>query len=191
MENPAAPPGKTYRYARPERERRFLLAEVPKGWVGRRTQIIDRYITGTQFRLRRTTETAGSRTEIYHKLTQKIASPIGGPGIINTLYIDRHEYAVFEALPAMTLSKVRLSIPPFGVDTFSGELTGLVLAEIEFETDEAMHEFHAPFFSVAEVTKDNRFTGGFLCTASRSDLLAALEEFGLGEQGPSATAPGE
>jgi len=43
--NPSAPPGKSQQYAKPERERRFLLAEVPVGEIERATKITDRSLS--------------------------------------------------------------------------------------------------------------------------------------------------
>src|SRR5687768_3123405 len=69
--NPSAPPGKSQQYAKPERERRFLLAEVPVGEIERATKITDRYFLGTRLRLRHMIETRGDATRTYYKLTQK------------------------------------------------------------------------------------------------------------------------
>jgi hypothetical protein len=86
--NPAAPAGKALKYARPEMERRFLLAEVPPdGTQIRMAQITDRYILGTRFRLRRSVETAGAESRTIFKLTQKIPDDDGGPGLITTTYL--------------------------------------------------------------------------------------------------------
>jgi len=44
--NPSAPPGKSQQYAKPERERRFLLAEMPMGDIEKTAKITDRYFFG-------------------------------------------------------------------------------------------------------------------------------------------------
>lgn len=46
------------------------------------------------------------------------------------------------------------------VDEFKGELAGLILAEAEFENDEALASFAIPPFAVREVTDDPEYTGG-------------------------------
>lgn len=48
------------------------------------------------------------------------------------------------------------------IDEFQGELEGLVLAEAEFETNDIMLGFQSPKFTGQEVTRDIRFTGGYL-----------------------------
>jgi hypothetical protein len=176
--HPDAPAGKAGKYARIERERRFLLAAPPVGTPTRRFLIEDRYLLGTRMRLRRMTE-LGDGTMIY-KLTQKIPTADGAPGLITTLYLSAAEYAALEGLPADTLRKIRSSFPPLGVDTFEGPLHGLILAEAEFEDSRDEARFGPPSNSVAEVTADVRFTGGRLVTMSEDDLVELLAAFGIG-----------
>ncbi len=97
------------------------------------------------------------------------------------MYLDAAEYAVLATLPATSLHTKRLSIPPLGVDVFDGALTGLVLAEVEFIDDEAMVAFVAPREAVAEVTDDQRLTGGRLAGMPGSDLADVLAEYGVGD----------
>ncbi|WP_416982723.1 hypothetical protein [Streptomyces sp. T028] len=172
-------PGK---YARVERERRFLLAAPPERSAVTVTRAItDRYVTGTRLRLRRAVFTDGRR-EL--KLTQKVPVvpvPQRGAvqGLITNTYLSSAEYDVLAALPGVQLSKTRLSVPPLGVDVFDGRLRGLVLAEAEFTSDEEARSFVPPAACVAEVTDDVRFTGGRLVHASRQELLGWLAEYGV------------
>lgn len=180
-DHPDAPPGKAEKYARRERERRFLLAAVPRGKPIRRVLIEDRYLVGTRIRLRRITELVGDDQpgDVSYKLTQKIPAVDRRPGLITTFYVSAAEYEAVSGVPGHTLRKVRSSIPPLGVDEFQGPLAGLVLAEAEFESDEESAAFHPPIETVAEVTADERFTGGRLVQAEGEDLRALLIEFGI------------
>jgi CYTH domain-containing protein len=180
VDHPDAPAGKSLKYTLVERERRFLLARPVAGPCVRRAVITDRYVTGTRIRLRHTVETTTEGTTTVRKLTQKVPAPAGGPGLITTLYVSDAEHEVLRQLPAATLTKTRYSVPPFGVDVFEGELAGLVVAEIEFATDEDQARFEPPPESVAEVTLDARLTGGRYTTMSRDELLAILDEYGVG-----------
>jgi len=177
--NPAAPPGKSQRYAKPERERRFLLAGCPPGSVERTTHIVDRYFVGTRLRLRKALETRGTSTETYYQLTQKIPAPEGGPGLLCTTYLNSEEYALLALLPGAVLRKTRYSIPPFGVDEFAAPLKGLFLAEVEFDDAAAMAAFHPPAWIIAEVTFDSRFSGGNLVSMQPEDLAALLASFAV------------
>jgi hypothetical protein len=177
--NPSAPPGKSLKYARPEWERRFLLAGLPPGEVVKTATLTDRYLAGTRLRLRHMVEAGPGGTRTFHKLTQKVPAPDGGPGLITTVYLGEDEHARLSALPAAVLRKTRHSIPPFGVDVFAPPLDGLLLAEVEFDAAEAMHAFAPPSWAVAEVTRDVRFTGGRLATTSSGELTALLLAFGI------------
>ncbi len=167
------------KYARVERERRFLMVAAPTEGITHRRQITDRYILGTRLRLRRVRDLATGSSEL--KFTQKLPAQQPGhvQGLITNTYLSPAEYDVLATLPAAVLSKTRLSIPPLGIDVFDPPLHGLVLAEAEFETDEQARSFRPPLEPVAEVTGDARFTGGSLVQAHRHDLLAWLAEYGI------------
>jgi CYTH domain-containing protein len=172
----SARPGK---YARVERERRFLLAEPPAPAAVTNTRTItDRYLTGTRLRLRRADLPDGG-CEL--KLTQKVpvAQPGAVQGLITNTYLSPTEYDLLAQLPAAMLTKTRFSVPPLGIDVFDGHLQGLILAEAEFTTDEEAQRFLPPADCVAEVTEDIRFTGGRLVKTARQQLLQWLAEYGL------------
>jgi CYTH domain-containing protein len=174
--NPSAPPGKSEKYARREHERRFLLAAPPlPASIAATTLIIDRYIEGTRLRLRAAVAAGGTA----YKLTQKVPSPGGGPGLLTTVYLDAAEHAVFAALPARVLRKTRHHLPPLVVDVFEPPLHGLVLAEAEFDSEAEVRAFPAPPAALAEVTRDSRFGGGRLAATTRGELVEVLAGFGL------------
>jgi CYTH domain-containing protein len=182
----AVVPGHRAKYALVERERRFLLAGPPPGPGADRRDITDRYLAGTRLRLRRVT--GGGRTEPEYKLTQKVPAPRPGPvrGLITNLYLSRAEYDLLRALPGADLGKTRLSYPPYVVDIFGPPRRGLVLAEVELGTDDELAACPAPDGSVAEVTEDERFTGGRLAVTERAELLSWLAEYGVS---PDACQP--
>jgi CYTH domain-containing protein len=168
------------KYARIERERRFLLDQFPPdAEVVRVRHIADHYIEGTGLRLREQTANDGP-TE--YKLTQKIPARASGAqqGLITTMYLGQDEFCVLSALPAKILNKTRHSVPPFGIDVFEGTLNGLLLAEAEFDSESAADSLIVPSFIWREVSDDDRFTGGQLARASRQDLHAWLAEYGIG-----------
>ena len=176
----SAPVGKQEKYARPERERRFLMGAVPNEPAPIRVvRITDLYVTGTRLRLRRMLERTGDSEVKIYKLTQKLPRGSGASGLITTLYLSADEYEVLCVLPGVTLTKTRLSLPPFGVDIFDPPLDGLFLAEVEFDSDAAMASFEVPNWSVAEVTTDVRFTGGRLASTGADELQSWLVEFGV------------
>jgi CYTH domain-containing protein len=171
------------KYARVERERRFLLAgpPSPSAVTGSR-RITDRYLPGTRLRLRRVDYRDSGACEF--KFTQKVPARLPGfvQGLITSIYLSTAEYDLLTSLPASVLSKTRLSVPPLSVDVFDPPLHGLVMADAEFSTDREAQSFLPPPTAVAEVTDDPRFTGGSLARASRHDLLAWLAEYGIEPQ---------
>ena len=167
------------KYARIERERRFLLHQFPSGAkVVRIRRITDRYISDTGLRLREQSDDGG--TTIF-KLTQKVPVRAEGAqqGFITSMYLAKDEFCVLAQLPARILSKSRYSVPPFGIDVFEGTLEGLVLAEAEFDSPSAADALTLPSFIRREVTADDRFTGGQLVRAPRRDVQTWLLEYGI------------
>jgi len=165
------------KYARIEWERRFLLSSFPGGEkVSRTRRISDRYIEGTRLRLR---QQCDSDSQPVFKLTQKLpgGTAQGQQGRITSMYLTREEFDVLARLPAKVLTKVRHSVPPFGIDVFEGSLSGLVLAEAEFNSEAEASALVLPSFIVAEVSDDRRFTGGSLVTAARTGLEKWLAEY--------------
>jgi CYTH domain-containing protein len=168
-----------HKYARIERERRFLLDQFPNSVNAIRVRrIADRYIDGTTLRLREQSDEGGPT---MFKLTQKIPAGASGAqqGLITTIYLTRDEFCVFAQLSAKKLSKIRYSVPPFCIDVFEGELEGLLLAEAEFDSAADAEALRLPSFILQEVSADTRFSGGQLVRASRRDVQAWLSEYGI------------
>ena len=149
------------KYAVVERERRFLVSEVPAGVVEVRT-IVDRYVTGTRLRLREVTDGDGN---VVRKLTQKVRLSTGPAEVACTnLYLDDAEWSLVRELPARSLRKTRHVVERDGwrivVDEFED---GTLLAEI----DDA-HEHPRPvpdwLLVIEDVSDDERWTGHGLAT---------------------------
>lgn len=170
------------KYVRVERERRYLLRGLPEGVTPRdeHAQITDNYITGTRLRLRKSRWVPTGEWSL--KLTQKQAPapPDFSRALITTLYLNRAEYEALSIFEANELRKNRYYLRHegrlYGVDVFLGELRGLVLAETDFETDAEVDEFPAPPFAVADVTREELFTGGRLAYLSADELRMELSK---------------
>ena len=172
-----------HKYARIERERRFLLERFPSADVVRIRHIADRYIDGTLLRLREQRDDCGPA---IFKLTQKLPDRASGgqQGLITNIYLTEDEFRVLAQLPAKSLSKARHSVPPFGIDVFEGPLEGLRLAEAEFNSAAEADALIVPSFILHEVTGDDRFTGGRLTCASRRDIEKWLAGYGISLSNP-------
>ena len=168
------------KYARIERERRFLLREMPEPLTraSRHVQIWDNYITGTRLRLRkiRTPQTK----QWTMKLTQKFAPepPDFSRTVITNTYLSAYEYEVLSVFEGNEIRKNRYPYEyegrKYAIDVFLGALWGLILAETDFETDAEMRAFIPPPFVALEVTGNEIFTGGRLVDLTIDELRAEL-----------------
>ena len=152
------------KYAWVERERRWLCREIPMARVIEADAITDLYVTGTRLRLREAAPLNGG--EVMRRLTRK-ADVDAATRLLTSIYLSPEEFALLAGLPGKRLRKTRHRLALEGgatmsVDRFEGPLEGLILAEKEFETAEALAAFPMPDFAIREVTDDPRYTGGAL-----------------------------
>ena len=164
------------KYARIERERRYLLRDLPEGITRAdpHVQITDNYITGTRLRIRKVREPRTHKWVV--KFTQKYAPDPNDLSrtIITNTYLNALEAEVLSVFDTNEIRKNRYPFEfegrKFTVDMFLGDLFGLVLAEVSFESDEELANFPKPPFALIDVTDDALFTGGRLCEMTFSDL---------------------
>src|SRR5437762_5264774 len=172
-------------YARVERERRYLLEDLPEGLTRseHHLQITDNYITGSRLRIRKVRDPRTNKWTV--KFTQKFAP---NPEdltrtIITNIYLNALETEVLSVFDTNEIRKNRYPFEfagrKFSVDMFLGDLFGLVLAEIGFDTDEELDNFPKPPFALADVTNQPLFTGGRLCELTFADLRAEITRSGL------------
>jgi CYTH domain-containing protein len=179
------------KYARIERERRYLLQDLPDGLprANPHLQITDNYITGTRLRLRKVRD---PRTNKWiAKFTQKYApdpADLSRTLITNT-HLNANEYEVLSVFEANEIRKNRYSFEfediRYSIDMFIGELLGLVLAKVNFDDDEELQDFAPPSFALAEVTNNETFSGARLCYLSFKDIRAEVKRMGLFPDGDS------
>ena len=182
-ENTVVPESK---YARVERERRYLLRDLPEGITRAdpHLQITDNYMTGSRLRLRKVREPRSNKWTA--KLTQKFAPDPNDLSrtIITNTYLNALEAETLSTLfNSNEIRKNRYHFEfegrTFSADMFLGDLFGLVLAEVSFETDEELDNFQMPPFAVADITNEPLFTGGKLCDLTFSDVRAEVARLGL------------
>lgn len=169
------------RYARVERERRYLLRDLPEGMTRAdpHLQITDNYMTGSRLRLRKVREPRTNKWTV--KFTQKFPpNPEDlARTIITNTYLNALEAEVLS--PIFNSNEIRKNRYPFefdgrefSIDMFLGDLFGLVLAETSFETDEDLDNFPTPPFALVDVTNEPLFSGGRLCELTFSDVRAEI-----------------
>ena len=164
------------KYALVERERRYLLQDLPEGLTraDHHLQITDNYITGSRLRIRKVRDPRTNKWTV--KFTQKFApdpADLSRTFITNT-YLNAMEAEVLSMFNANEIRKNRYSFEhegrKFSVDMFLGDLFGLVLAEVSFDSDAELDAYPIPPFALADVTNNKLFSGGKLCELTFSDL---------------------
>jgi CYTH domain-containing protein len=164
------------KYARIERERRYVLQDLPEGLtrVDPHLQITDNYITGTRLRLRKVRDPRTNKWTV--KFTQKFAPDPDDLSrtIITNTYLNALEADTLSIFNGNEIRKNRYQFQSggknFAIDMFLGDLFGLVLAEVSFETDEELDNFPQPSFALADVTNNEIFSGGKLSELKFADL---------------------
>jgi CYTH domain-containing protein len=173
------------KYARVERERRYLLRDLPEGLTRAdpHLQITDNYITGSRLRIRKVRDPRTNKWTV--KFAQKFAPDPNDLSrtIITNTYLNALEAEVLSVFNSNEIRKNRYPFEfegrKFSIDIFLGDLFGLVLAEVSFDTDEELDSFPKPPFALADVTNEPLFSGGKLCELTFSDIRAAVAERGL------------
>ena len=173
------------KYARIERERRYLLQDLPEGLTraDHHLQITDNYITGTRLRIRKVRDPKTNKWIV--KFTQKFApnpNDLSRTVITNT-YLNAIEAETLAIFAANEIRKNRYPFEfenrQFSVDMFLGDLFGLVLAEVSFENDEDLDSFKTPPFALADVTNNEIFSGGRLSQLTFEDIRNEVARNGL------------
>jgi CYTH domain-containing protein len=148
------------KYALIERERKYLLPSLGDivNYLHYK-QITDHYISGTYLRLRKMT---GNEKSVY-KLTRKIPANSPDSFFITTIYLNENEYELFNKHPAIIVEKTRFLKEAngfkIGIDSYTKGNDKLLLAEVEFDSDEDMSQFIMPLEYTKEVTDNPAFNG--------------------------------
>ncbi len=143
-------------------------------------QITDNYITGSRLRLRKVRDPRTNKWTV--KFTQKFApnpNDLSRTVITNT-YLNALEAEILSVFNSNEIRKNRYPFEfegrRFAIDMFLGDLFGLVLAEVSFETDEQLDSFPKPPFALAEVTNEELFSGGKLSELTFADVRAEISQ---------------
>ena len=178
------------KYARIERERRYLLEDLPEGLTRAdpHLQITDNYLTGTRLRLRKVRDPKTNKWTV--KFTQKFAPDPQDLSrtIITNIYLSALEaetLSVFDDANEIRKNRYHFEVDGrmFAIDMFLGDLFGLVLAEVSFDTDLELDNFPTPLFAIADVTNNENFSGGRLSEITFADLRDEVVRYALARSG--------
>ena len=175
---------------RTELRRVFLLNNLPEPLTraSRHWQIFDNYIENTRLRIRsiRIPETK----QWIWILQQRVSLENLSYWQFSEIYLNEAEHAAFEIFEGREVKKnervetneVRKNryFYDFGgkqieIDVFLGELWGLILAKVFFDSSEEMQNFAPLPFAVSEVTDNAFFVGENLIGKTFADVQAEFE----------------
>ena len=173
------------KYAQVERERRYLLQDLPEGLsrADHHLQITDNYITGTRLRIRKVRDPKTNKWVV--KFTQKFAPNENDLSrtMITNLYLNATEAETLSIFEANEIRKNRyyfdFEARRYSIDMFIGDLFGLILAETSFETDAELENFQMPLFALADVSNNETFSGGRLSELTYTDVRNEILRSGL------------
>lgn len=164
-----------------ELERTFLARYLPDDLnTSPSDEVTDTYIPASAthpiLRLRKTND--------RYELTKKkpIQNGDASRQTEETISLSHEEYDALSELPGKHLRKVRYRYPHGGLvyefDIFQDELAGLVLVDVEFETEAKKDRFSPPDFCLADVTQETFLAGGMLSGKRYVNIEATLKKFG-------------
>ena len=148
-----------------EIERKWLVRELPKLTELKHVRIVQGYLAissdGTEVRVRR----------IGDKCFETVKSQGGLTRDETEVEISQEQFlALWPSTEGRRLEKTRYTMKENGcqleLDVYQGSLTGLVVAEIEFESAEESQRFSPPSWFGQEVTEDKHYKNSNLAMRS-------------------------
>lgn len=164
------------KYARIERERRFLLDALPAQVdAADYVRLRDRFVEGAPLRLRRVERPGGD--EVVTKLGQKIVDPEAPSDPrrrqMTTIYLEPGEASALDALPGARSVKRRYTLVEgeltWAIDVWEepASAAGTIVAEIECPTDAELDAVAPPAWAAREVTEDPHYGAFALASGAR------------------------
>lgn len=163
-----------------EFELTYLPKSLPKDLLTfPKKEMLDIYIPSTSehptLRIRR----QGERLEITKK--EPVKGNDSSHMLETTIPLRPDEFAELSTLKGKRVGKTRYYYTEnnigYEIDVFNGDLTGLVVVDVEFRSNEEKARFKAPEWLGPEVTQEKFIAGGMLCGKSYKDIEADLARY--------------
>lgn len=164
-----------------EFELTYLIKELPAGVLQSPSkEILDIYLPNTSehpiLRIRK----SGDKYEITKK--QPVSGTDSSHQIENTIPLTEEEFTELESLVGKRVRKIRYYYTEndvvYEIDVFQDGLAGLVVADVEFSSNEEKDKFVPPAWVLADVTQEKFIAGGMVCGRSYEDIEEKLVELG-------------
>lgn len=163
-----------------ELEKTYLLKEIPANLVDcEYKEIFDIYLPKSDphpiLRIRKN----GSKYEMTKK------APVEGTDSSKqeeqTILLTQEEFNELSKIDGKKVRKFRYIYPYknriIEIDVFQDELFGLILVDVEFETEEEKEIFTMPEFCLVDVTQEEFTAGGKICGKTYEDIQEKLNRF--------------
>ena len=163
-----------------EREKTFLAKYIPQEVLSCDSKdIVDIYIPKNQTHSHLRIRKSGEEYEITKKV--QVEKDDASTQKEHTIPLTKEEYDVFSGLPGKRVEKRRYYYLHNGktveFDIFLGDLSGLVLVDVEFGSNEEKAQFIMPDFCLVDITQEEFIAGGVLCGKTYEDISAQLQVF--------------
>lgn len=164
-----------------ELELTYLMREMPNGVLSSPSKkLLDIYIPEKAehpvLRIRK----AGDKCEITKK--EPIKDGDASHQLETTIPLTDNEFKDLNNLVGKRVEKTRYYYKEgnisYEIDVFGGDLTGLVLVDIEFSSIEEKAAFQKPSWCLVEVTQESFLAGGMICGKKYDDIVDRLDQFG-------------
>lgn len=161
-------------------QRSFLVEGLPEPLepFDSHLQIFDNYIENTRIRLRKirqpeTKQWTRVLEQIYFADKDNLAKLK-----ISQMFLNETEYNTFEIFKGREIRKNRYFYntedKQFEIDIFLGNLWGLNIAKVYFDSESELENFVIPKFSILEITHDEFFSGENLVDKKFADIQSKL-----------------
>ena len=163
-----------------ELERTYLAKELPADVYDSPTKdMVDIYLPASAVHPHLRIRKSGEKYEITNK--QPVTEGDASEQVENTIALTKEEFGDLTVVPGKRVLKKRYLYAHEGrtyeVDVFAGDLTGLVLVDIEFSSVMDKNSFEAPPFCGAEVTQEEFLAGGMLAGQTFESIEESLKQF--------------
>lgn len=167
-----------------EFQRTFLTEALPEPLTraSRHLQFFDNYIANTRMRLRSIRD---PETKAWtHILQQRF--PAHGSDIsclkVAEMHLNEAEHDRFKLFEGNEIRKNRyfheFERKSFAFDVFLGDLWGLNMAKVEFDSADSLNTFEPPPFAIFEVTTNSFFFGDNLAFKKFADVQNEVAKIG-------------
>jgi CYTH domain-containing protein len=163
-----------------EIERTFLASRIPQN-IDKfpKKEVLDIYIPKSKEHPTLRIRKSGNRTEMTKKEPLKHGD--SSVQVESTIQLTPEEFSDLEKIEGKRVRKMRYEYPYNGknmeIDIFQDGLEGLVLIDVEFESEEDKNKFEMPDFCLADVTQEKFTAGGMLCGKTYTDIEKELKRF--------------